>query len=247
MMDTAAAFLFRGLTSSKAKQVPQTLTHTHRRRGCSGCQRQGTAFNSIHTLNAFRSDVTARFPSSSSTGKGWHSVVKVRALLCIPQALPWPLCSPAGPLGACCKQSHRCTPHLWISKNTNMNPAHLIPLWGPRATQWLVQLENCEWMHTPHNSCTPLSFLMADQLASGGFWHCLCLSLVWQFVSLSFYLSLPLSDYYPLEEVLDWIKLMKLIISTCPTQTGCGIGNSDSLSSVICFRPTQRLGRHLAS
>lgn len=97
MMDTAAAFLFRGLTSSKAKQVPQTLTHTHRGCGCSGCQRQGTAFNSIHTLNAFRSDVTARFPSSSSTGKGWHSVVKVRALLCIPQALPWPLCSPAGP------------------------------------------------------------------------------------------------------------------------------------------------------
>lgn len=35
-----------------------------------------------------------------------------------------------------------------------------------------------------------------------------------EFVSLCFCLSLPLSDYYPLEEILDWIKLMKVILSS---------------------------------
>lgn len=160
MMDMAAAFLFRGLTSSKAKQVPQRLTHTDRGHGCSGCQRQGTAVHSIHSHNAFRSDLTARFPSSSSTGKDWHSVVKVHTLLCIPQALMWPLCPPTLLPGSpypphaslLTSWSHQVlvgnsptgTPHLWIPKNIKMNSAHLIPLRGPRATQWLVQLENCE-------------------------------------------------------------------------------------------------------
>lgn len=99
MMDTAAAFLFTGLTSSKVSRYPRDR-HAHT---------EDLLSSTTSTCNTLRSDVTARFSSSSSTGKDWHSVVKSQCLW-ISQALVWPppvwiplthpivLSSPAGPV-----------------------------------------------------------------------------------------------------------------------------------------------------
>lgn len=263
MMNMAAAFLFSGLTSSKAKLVLQTHTHrnTHREDVATQAARDRVLSSTASTCSAFRSDVTARFSSSSLTGMDWHSVVKVLALLWISQALVWPplptqhscldllihpmvLCSPAAPASETCKQSHRystlvdpqnyqcglCSPQTPARSQSHSLPSSAWELWV-NAPAYLI--------HTPQ-------FLHGPSIS---IWRFLALSLFIPCLTacVPVFLSLPLSDYFPLEEVLDWIKLTKLILSTCPTQTGCDVGDSDSLSSVICSQPTQRLGRHLVS
>lgn len=167
-----------------------------------------------------------------------------------PQALVWPLCPPSNSAwislptpwfsthrllqpGACCTQSHRYStlvdpqkyqhelrsPHAPARSQSHSLASSVWELW--------VNALAC-LMHTPQ-------FLNGPSVST---WRFLA-----EFVSLCFCLSLPLSDYYPLKEVLDWIKLMKLILSTCPTQTGCGVGDSGSLSFCNLFSTYPKAGQ----
>lgn len=220
LMNMTTAFLFTGSACGKATCVPQGDTHTHRGHVHSYKTPTDEALPSTApTFNTSRSDLIGKLPSPSVAGKDCRSLVKAHVHSWIPHAPLWLLCLlstsaqipgpityPMGPPLTSWSSlvlalnrhtySHTCptgTPHSWCPPHTIMN---LLPIWPPPTrsqslllTGWFTCGFVSEYTGTPF--AHSVSFLMAHQLVTAGLWHCLYLSLVYQFVSVCFCLSLP--------------------------------------------------------